>query len=179
MKRITVLFALLLFVVAVPIALADDVSVGYFGEASWYNGAYTSASVDRFNIYLEHAGEYDYSLMMLDAEVSEHERIGIRFESPNVWRPYLKESRALGDIWVTGRWLVGGVGDGENRFDIFSGCPVNSWLAVEGWGRYQGGQKPDHWLGPKISYGRMSIWYGFNLRGGDDAIVADWQLCKF
>ncbi len=176
-RRLTTMRNLMIAVLmlSVSVVVADEVSLGYFGETGSYDGAYMSASVEQFNVYVEHAGECNYTLAMLDAEVDEGLRVGMRFDSPSIWRPYVKKSIALGDGWVVGRWSVGGLGGVKQRFDIFAGYPINDWLAVEGWERYQSGSAPAHSWGPKVSYGDFSLWYGKNFGVGDDAVMANYQ----
>ena len=178
MKRHTVATILILLVSAVVVA--DDISLGYYGETGFYSGAYMNATVEQYNLYVEHAGGWDYTLAMLDAAIGDNGRIGIRFESPNIFRPYIKESQTIGDGWVTARWTIGGLGVAKHRFDLFAGCPINNHVAVEGWGRFQSSWYSDYWIGPKVSYDRFSLWYGFNLRGaGDDTIIANCQVATW
>ena len=178
MKHFSVAVALLLLA---SVVVADNISLGYTGETGFYDGASVSGSVGDFDFYVEHAGEYDYSLFMLDAPVSKHERFGIRFENPNIWRPYVEESRTFGDVWTMTRLTIGGLGDGEHRLDTFAGVPIHDYgeVKIEGeiWGRFRPGLKADISIGPRLTYKNLSGYYGFNLRGvGDDAIFASYRI---
>jgi len=169
MKMRNLMVAILMLLASA--AVADEVRLGYFGVAESYDAASLSASIGQINVYAEHAGEWDYTLAMVDTEVNENLRIGLRFDSPSDLRPYVTKSLSKGDFWLDIRWLVGGLGGAKQCADVFAGVRLKPWLTFEGWECVESGSLPQHCWGPKVRYREYSIWYGIDFGPGKNEVL--------
>jgi hypothetical protein len=88
---LVVLMALTL-VVAVTVT-ADEVhgtvTAGYFGDTSGYTAPTLEVASGDWWVYAETAQTYDpdFNLLMVRKTVSEHLKLGVRYQSPGWWRP--------------------------------------------------------------------------------------------
>jgi hypothetical protein len=181
---------LLVSAVAVTVAGADEmhgtVELGYFGDADGYAAPTLTVSAGDWWLYAEHAPEYnpDFSMLMVRRTLNEHWKVGVRYQTPDWWRPMIYWADEVGP-WKTSVCLRGmspGTNGAPERFDAFVTQPVTRNFSIFAWEFAQAGKAPDYWLGPQVatSDGKLSVWYGWNLRGeGAQAWIVNWRVCEF